>query len=316
MPLVMLAVGLRGQRRLEVLSRRRVGPVVCTLGAVIVVTLSGCSSAKSATGRAPSTPPTATRPFSFPTITISPSAQAPILVADSTPVAESTSAAVATSVASAVPVSSVAPLASISPAASVTTSSVVLTPDGFRFVTLKTRVVDDADASTESTMLVPPDSSQAQPTLPAQDVAMLRQLTAQQLDESYIQFMSAKPNVSALVDFIASADREAFEAYFRTLADDGHRWIYPSQDPRVQDLTINRIDYVSDGVADVETCEWSNITHYQRTERDFGRTEDTIITRGLASRIRRQTWVKENGQWKATIDVDRQVFEGENRCEN
>jgi hypothetical protein len=175
--------------------------------------------------------------------------------------------------------------------------------DGFVFVRSMTAI----ETSTSDTQ-----PASTRPSLPALDMEALRLRAAQQLDVNYVEFGREEPDVERLVTFVAEIDTEAFRRYYQSLVRSGDRWRFAT--PRIESLTITAVEPVAADSAFLSTCELSNVERY-RQHNPKSVYDDETISNGLESTVKRQLWVREEGTWKATIHVDRQIFPGENRCE-
>jgi hypothetical protein len=149
----------------------------------------------------------------------------------------------------------------------------------------------------------------------ASDEVVLRRLSAEQIDEGYVQFTKRDPDPTMIARSVRAEDYDEFVAFYRALAANGDRWRYPVGESVLQLLVFRRIEVVGDDVVSIETCELSNAEHYLQHD-PFSSWDDETVSKGIESTVRSQRWVRVAGEWKATIDIDQQVFRGENRCEN
>ncbi len=149
-------------------------------------------------------------------------------------------------------------------------------------------------------------------TLPPADIEAIRISAAEQLDVNYVEFGRDDPDVERLVTYVAEIDKEAFRRYYQSLVRSGDRWRFAP--PFIESLTITAVEPVDANTVYVSTCELSNVERYRQHDPKFP-TDDETVSSGLESTVKRQMWVREQGAWKATIQVERQIFEGENRCE-
>jgi hypothetical protein len=253
------------------------------LCAVVALTLTGCAQKSPAAVAQPTT----TRPFSFPSLPPLPATAAP-----------------ATSPVVADPVTTIAPIVSSPP-----TTTIVIDNqrayEPWQFVTTlvpRSAEVGGAELSPTTSIVS---------ALSNTDLATLQRLAVGQLDISYVELGKKRPDVQRLLTFIASADRAAFDEYFQQLVTTDNRWKFPYE--RVETLMIESIESTSATTAIVATCEYSNVIRFVMND-EFKEFDDEVVSDDFETTFKRQAWIKEDGQWKATIEIQRTVLKGENRC--
>jgi hypothetical protein len=254
------------------------------LCAVVALALTGCAQkSPQAVAR-----PTTTRPFSFPSLPPLPATVAP-----------------ATSPVVAEPVTTAAAVFSLPPTTTILIDN-QRAYEPWQFVaTLVPRVADEVGGAELS-----PTTSIVS-ALSNTDLAALQRLAVGQLDISYVELGKKRPDVQRLLTFIASADRAAFDEYFQQLVTTDNRWKFPYE--RVETLMIESIESTSLTTAVVATCEYSNVIRFVMND-EFKEFDDEVVNDDFETTFKRQAWIKEDGQWKATIDIQRTVLKGENRC--
>jgi hypothetical protein len=187
---------------------------------------------------------------------------------------------------------------------------------GMTYVEIRLRPRTDqlplSDSASIST-IAQDDSKRA--LLSVEDDAALRAAVAARLDLFDVEFGNDKPNIDRLLESVAIEERDAYRNMYQTLLEQTDRWRFPT--PPIEQLTIRSLIPI-DGDATrvrVSTYEVDNAIHL-RIHDPFTSNDDEILASGLESITETQTWVKQEGVWRVTSDVDRQDFPGENRCAN
>ncbi len=139
----------------------------------------------------------------------------------------------------------------------------------------------------------------------------MRDRVLRQVDAFYAEFAKPEPYVDVLVHFMRLQDRDNVREFFESLARTGKRWRFPQD--RIEVVTVDRIRVVGPDAVVVEWCDVTNATKFY--QHDWVKTyDDEIIEEGVVAAAQQDRWVKEEGEWRMTLDTYQQVYKGATEC--
>jgi hypothetical protein len=175
-------------------------------------------------------------------------------------------------------------------------------PDGYAFV------ISQVATTRPNRVEADPLTTQVQSANDNNEFDALHTIAARYLDTFYIEFQQSTPNVAIVASFISYEDRATYQTFYETIASQGDRWKFPPNP--VEILVFQGTERIDETNARLRTCELSNAIRYREHDPNSS-VDNEVIQEGLHSFIKTQRWTKEQGQSVATIDVDRQVLEGD-----